>query len=150
MPRAIVAARTDGLKSSTELITNAKKYDGDIVAYEGEVVGDVMFRGAQAWINVYDGTNALGVWVPAALARRVRLVGGYSYIGDTVRVTGVFKRADARHGGDTDIHAETLRVVKAGRRTNHPFNVRRAVLAGALALLSLGIFLANRYRRSAR
>ncbi|MCM8823992.1 MAG: DNA-binding protein, partial [Candidatus Omnitrophica bacterium] len=48
---------------STKLIGNAKEYDGKIIIYEGEVIGDIMLRGKYAWINVNDGKGTIGVWV---------------------------------------------------------------------------------------
>ncbi|MDP2927900.1 MAG: DNA-binding protein, partial [Candidatus Omnitrophota bacterium] len=52
--------------SSSELINNAKEYDGKLIVYSGEVIGDVMLRGEFAWVNINDGQNALGAWMSAA------------------------------------------------------------------------------------
>jgi len=41
--------------SSSELIRNAKEYDGKLIVYSGEVIGDVMLRGEFAWVNINDG-----------------------------------------------------------------------------------------------
>ena len=57
--------------SSTELINNAKSYDGKTVVYEGEVIGDIMVRGAFAWINVNDGKNAIGIWLEKDLSKDI-------------------------------------------------------------------------------
>ncbi|MDP2044226.1 MAG: hypothetical protein Q8K15_03545, partial [Candidatus Omnitrophota bacterium] len=57
--------------SSTELINNAKQYDGKLVVYTGEVIGDVMPRGGNAWVNINDGNNALGVWMDASTAKEI-------------------------------------------------------------------------------
>jgi len=79
--------------SSAVLINNAAEYDGKIVSYEGEVIGDIMLRGRYAWLNVNDGNNALGVWLDASLLEGVSLGGSYKTKGDIVEVTGVFRRA---------------------------------------------------------
>ncbi|MGD9014947.1 MAG: DNA-binding protein, partial [Candidatus Omnitrophota bacterium] len=44
--------------SSTELIENAKSYDGQQVVYEGEVIGEVMHRRDGVWVNINDGDNS--------------------------------------------------------------------------------------------
>lgn len=101
--------------SSTELINNAKLYDGKIVSYEGEVIGDVMVRKENAWANINDGVNAIGVWINASLVKNITYEGSYKSIGDRVEVSGIFHRACLEHGGDLDIHALTLRKVNLGR-----------------------------------
>ncbi len=103
--------------SSTELINNAKLYDGKKVVYEGEVIGDVMARGRYSWVNLNDGQNAVGIWVPEALARDVRMTGSYKTKGDWLEATGIFHRACPEHGGDLDIHAQAIRVIQGGRVT---------------------------------
>ena len=101
--------------SSAELINNAKSYDGKIVSYEGEVIGDVMKRGENAWINVNDGTNAVGVWIKASFIKDINYTGSYKSSGDRVEVVGVFNRSCIEHGGDLDIHAQSLRKINSGR-----------------------------------
>jgi len=68
--------------TSQELIRNASFYNGKTVAYEGEVIGDIMKRGAESWINVHDGGNAIGVLVNSDDATRITHVGGYQTKGD--------------------------------------------------------------------
>lgn len=101
--------------SSTELINNAKLYDGKIVSYEGEVIGDVMVRKENAWANINDGVNAIGVWINASLVKNITYEGSYKSVGDRVEVSGIFHRACLEHGGDLDIHALTLRKINLGR-----------------------------------
>jgi len=101
--------------SSTELINKAKLYDGRVVYYEGEVIGDVMKRGANGWVNINDGQNAIGVWISTSLLKDINYTGSYKAFGDRVEVTGVFQRACLEHGGDLDIHAQTIRKINSGR-----------------------------------
>ena len=125
--------------SSVELINRAKEYDGKIVVFSGEAIGDVMLRGDYAWANINDGDNAIGAWLPAELAKEIRLTGSYKQKGDRVEVTGVFHRACPEHGGDLDIHGQALRKISAGRLLNHRLNTGKrnmaVVLAGALCLI---------------
>ena len=63
--------------SSTELINSAKQYDGKTVVYTGEVIGDIMIRGDYAWINLWDGKNAIGIWVRKDLVKDITYTGSY-------------------------------------------------------------------------
>jgi hypothetical protein len=109
----IASAASRGL-SSSELIKNAGEYDGKTIIYSGEAIGDIMLRGESAWVNVSDGDNALGIWMSASLAKEINFTGGYKNRGDSLEITGVFHRACPEHGGDLDIHARSMRKLKAG------------------------------------
>ncbi len=121
--------------SSTELINNAKQLDGKIVTYKGEVIGDVMKRADFAWVNVNDGISAVGIWVPLSLAREIIYTGSYKAKGDVIEVSGIFNRACLEHGGDLDIHAQTLRKIDSGRFTRERLNPAK----GNQALILLGV-----------
>jgi len=125
--------------SSTELINNAKLYDGKIVTYEGEVIGDIMLRGEFAWINVNDGQNAIGIWIGKNLTKDIFYTGSHKFKGDVVEITGVFQRACLEHGGDLDIHAQTIRKVRQGREVLERLNINKRnlvfVLLGVLCLV---------------
>lgn len=136
---------------SAELINRAKDYDGKIVAYQGEVIGDVMQRGDFAWINVNDGKNAIGIWAPAHLAKEVVYTGSYKSIGDRIEIIGIFQRACLQHGGDLDIHAQAIRKLSAGRLLEERVNLDKRNLALTLAgALCLTLILAQFKPRSAR
>lgn len=140
---------------SADLVEHMKEYDGMTVTFTGEAVGEAMVRGGHAWIHLNDdayyaknieegaplgGQNSgMPVWVSADRAAKIRVFGDYKHEGDVVRVTGEFHDACAEHGGDTDIHAESLEVVRSGRRVvDEPkpaklaWAVGLSVLAGAL------------------
>lgn len=144
--------------ASAALIENASAWDGRIISFAGEAVGEAMMRGDHAWLHVnddaYQGSNLgaggpLGgynsgqaIWVPLELARRVRLFGDYRSEGDAVRVFGEFHAACRDHGGDMDIHATGLEIVRAGRSVTQRLNIGRLglglgllALAGALRLM---------------
>ena len=120
--------------SSNDLIDHAKDYDAKTVIYEGEVLGDILYRGNYAWIAVYDGNNTIGCYVSKAQAEQIDFVGGYGKRGDTVRVEGVFHRACAEHGGDLDIHANTVALISAGSSLQMPLSRLVTTLAIALPL----------------
>ncbi len=125
--------------SSNELITRAKQYDGKLISYCGEVIGDVMKRGEFAWVNINDGDNAIGVWMNAALTKEINFTGTYKSRGDTLEITGIFHRACLEHGGDLDIHAQTLRKLAGGKFVNHKLDFLKVelilILSGALFLI---------------
>ncbi|MFC1592977.1 DNA-binding protein [Candidatus Omnitrophota bacterium] len=100
--------------SSGELIQNGKEYDGQKITYTGEAVGEIMQRKNGAWINVYDGENAIGIWMPREFVSQIRYVGSYKAQGDIIEVKGQFNNACSVHGGDFDIHAASLRTIKPG------------------------------------
>jgi hypothetical protein len=100
--------------SSTELIQNAKEYDGREVIFEGEVIGEVMKRKDGIWVNVNDGENSIGVWMPTELANIIEHQGSYKVRGDILQVKGKFNQACPMHGGDLDIHAMAVQKIRSG------------------------------------
>lgn len=136
--------------SSTELINNAKQYDGKTVMYQGEAIGDIMVRGEYAWVNVNDGKNAIGIWVDKKLTGDIRYTGAYKTKGDSVEVAGIFNRSCKEHGGDLDIHAATLRKIKEGFAVDEPLDSKKAQLGvkfGIVLFLALLLKLYKNRRR---
>ena len=125
--------------SSTELINRAKQYDGQEVVYQGEVVGEVMRRGPYAWVNVYDGANAIGIWAGVPLIQDITYAGAYQVRGDMVEVTGIFHRACLEHGGDLDIHAANVILKERGKKSLDSFDsgeiATTFLLLGVLVLI---------------
>jgi hypothetical protein len=121
--------------SSRELILKAKEYDGKLIVYSGEVIGDVMSRGEFSWVNINDGQNTLGVWMSAGAAKEIKFTGNYKSRGDSLEIVGVFHRACLEHGGDLDIHAQSLRKIGNGRTVNEKLNFDKV----NLSLILLGV-----------
>ncbi len=133
--------------SSTELINNAKLYDGKTIVYTGEVIGDIMARGNFAWINANDGQNAVGIWAGRGLAKEIIYTGSYKSRGDVIEVKGVFHRACLEHGGDLDIHAQALqRIVKGIAFRDRIDTYKRNLVILLLGVLCLVLIL-SRLRR---
>jgi hypothetical protein len=126
--------------SSNDLIDNAKGYDNREVVYTGEAVGDIMARADHAWVNVNDGNNTIGVWAKISETSGIVTLGDYTKKGTTVMVTGEFHRACPEHGGDMDIHASNIGVLKDGYEIRHETNTVKMtaafiLFAGALICL---------------
>ena len=109
---------SDSKVSIYDLIENAKEYDGKEVVLEGEVIGDILDRGEYVWVNISDGNNsAIGIYMSKELSSVIQTTGNYKTSGDRIRVVGTFQRACKDHGGDLDIHASSVELVKK-RKTN--------------------------------
>jgi hypothetical protein len=134
--------------SSTELINNARNYDGKIVVYTGEAIGDVMVRGDFAWVNINDGENAIGVWLSRGMAEKIKFKGSFQSKGDQLEITGIFHRNCTMHGGDLDIHAQEIRTISQGCTVAEKLDITRRNLVYALLGVLLCIMIFVRHRKS--
>jgi hypothetical protein len=100
-----------------------------------------MKRGEYTWINVHDGANAIGVWLPTSEAIKITYAGSYKCQGDIVRITGEFHSACSRHGGDLDIHASKLEIVEIGVKNDKPLDISKTICAAVFSGVALGMFL---------
>ncbi|MCU0650644.1 MAG: DNA-binding protein [Candidatus Omnitrophica bacterium] len=125
--------------SVNELINTAATIDNNTVTLTGEAIGEVMNRGAYSWVNVNDGTAAIGVWMSAQDAAQILFCGDFSHEGDLVEVSGIFNRACGEHGGDMDIHASNLKILQHGRKKPAGFDGTKkdwaVKLLGALVVI---------------
>ncbi len=60
---------------SNTLINNAFKYDGKFIEFQGEAIGEIMKRGNYAWVNIHDGSNAIGVFLKYEDAKKIKYLG---------------------------------------------------------------------------
>ena len=123
--------------TSTELIEEASTLDERTVSYGGEVIGDILQHGDYAWISVSDGANSISCYIPASEADKIEHIGKYRIVGDTVQLTGTFHRDCAEHGGDMDIHADTIIIMETGHTVEDNPSAGLLVAAGALSLCAL-------------
>jgi hypothetical protein len=128
--------------ASSELIGRAKYYDGKTVTFEGEIIGDIMVRGSKAWVNINDGSNAIGVLVDSRLLNSRLLTGSYTAKGSWVSVSGVFSRACPEHGGDLDIHAQSLAVIHDGSAVPERIDLQKSGYALTAMLAAGAVWLA--------
>ena len=141
--------------NSASLVENANAWNGRVITFKGEVIGEAMVRGKVVWIHLnddaymwknieeeakLDGYNSgHAVWVPANLAMKIRFFGDFKHEGDVVRIVGTFNAACPQHGGDMDIHASTLEIVRPGHPVHHVFNTSRAIFAGFLLAVAVAL-----------
>jgi hypothetical protein len=141
--------------NSAALVENANFWNGRIVTFTGEAIGERMVRGKMAWIHLNDdaymGKNieegaALGgynsgqaIRIPANLAQKILFFGDYKHAGDIVKVTGTFNAVCRDHGGDMDIHASSLEVLRTGHPVSRMLNIFRVIL-GVLLFIVAGAF----------
>ncbi len=119
------------------LIENAKALDGTVIRFRGEAIGDVFPRGEYSWVNLSDGTAAIGVWIAGNLVPEGMTLGSWKAKGTVVEIVGTFHRACLEHGGDLDIHAGAVVALSPGSGTERPIGWGRAALAGLLALAAI-------------
>jgi hypothetical protein len=133
--------------TSSDLIQEAGQYDGKTISYRGEAIGEVMKRGNFCWVNIHDGKNAIGIWLSGEQAGEIRHTGNYRSIGDEIEVVGIFHRACPEHGGDLDIHAESLRKVASGRIVKERLNTAKRNMAFYLLGAVIAIWILNLFIR---
>lgn len=102
-----------------ELIDNGKEYDTKTITVQGEAIGELLERGENSFLNINDGTSAMGIFLKTKDGEMVNCYGDYHNIGDTVKVEGVFHRACDEHGGDMDIHCNSIELVTKGYKRTH-------------------------------
>lgn len=158
VPAPALAQPNPNDPTSGQLVETPLAFDGTTITFQGEAIGDVMVRGDSAWIHLNDdaymyknleegaqlgGYNSgMPVWLPAAEAEKVGIVGDYQHAGDIVEVVGVYNAACAQHGGDMDIHATGLMVLTPGRRALDPLASWKLVLALGLSVTAAGLWFA--------
>lgn len=119
-----------------QLVENAEIMDGQTVTVSGEAIGEAMERGDHAWVNINDGTNAMGIWMPLDDIQNIKVFGDYKHLGDQLQVTGVFNQACVEHGGDVDVHSDSITVVAAGYATAESVPALKIVIGLVLVCLA--------------
>jgi hypothetical protein len=138
--------------NSAKLVEEAGQWNGRKIIFTGEVIGEHMVRGVKSWIhlnddaymwkNIEEGAILSGynsghaIWVDAGLAAKITYYGDYLHEGDIVKVLGTFNSVCREHGGDMDIHADTLEIIRIGHPIAHIINFKRALLGIGLLVVS--------------
>ena len=144
----VSAAAKDTVTKINDLIDSTKTYDQQVVTVEGEAIGEVLERGSYSWVNIHDGTNAIGIWMKTSDADSLEYFGDYKHIGDTIQITGVFSRDCTEHGGYVDIHCSSFEIVKPGHSVAYTVSQTKAI--GAAVLACVALLVAYIYRKAVK
>ena len=138
-------------------------YDNTTVVVTGEVVGDRRSAGVgsdSSWITLYSlkkgsaeqyNPSSIEVCVSNSLADTIDTYGRYNVRGTYVQVSGTYHLACADHDGLSDVHADSLSIVRKGAQLNEPFDITM-FLPGVITVLAglLIIFVHKRITDKAR
>ena len=157
-----------GRVSSEAVNSCPDAFDGQVVVYYGEVVGDVLQRDGGAWTLVNDdayaltlgplsghgdfegGNSGLAVWLPGQLATLADEPGNADRRGDVLRVNGVVRRADPEDGGGLTLRAIQAEVVFEAQYLETPVNRVQALVATVFTLVAIGVVVWDRRLRARR
>lgn len=128
----------DAVVELNELINNSSKYDGETVHVKGEALLEALERKDYAWVNINDGTNAMGVVMPYEVVEKISRYGNYKQKGDTIEIEAVFHRSCIEHGGDMDLHFVKLISVTKGEPITHEIGFQR-IIFGILAIIATAL-----------
>ena len=128
---AVSAAASDTVKIN-DLIESITSYDGQQVTVVGEAIGEELQRGGYSWVNINNGSNAIGIWLSSGDADKISFFGNYKHIGDTVRITGTFSRDCKEHGGDVDIHCSNIEIISKGYAVKEEIGHEKVIAAAVL------------------
>lgn len=129
--------------SSNELIEKAKELDGTTLIYKGELVTAILNRQEYSFINLNDGSNAIGVWCKSPALKLIKFAGDYKHKGDILEVRGVFNRACPSHNGELDIHADEIKIIEHGyllKERLDPRKIESSIAVFIIILLTVIIF----------
>lgn len=163
-------ARPPAAVGSGELLDCPESYNGQVVRYQGEVVGGLVQRDGGAWTQLNDdayadpvgpftthrsyrgGNSGIGAFLPDDVVEQITTVGGPGAHGDLVEVVGVFRRVDPASKEAAVILVQRATIVQAGWRLEVAPLRDREVAAAMLALLAVGTVITERVvaRRRAR
>jgi hypothetical protein len=160
---SLARAQPAPVRVSAGLLTDcAEEFDGQTVAYEGEVVESLLPRGERVLATLNDdpysgelgplpehrtqvgGNAGLSVSLPASVAATVTTTGSYRAQGDRLAVVGTFRRADPAAGGAPLLTADQVLLAQRGRLLSHSPSTRRIVVAALLTAATLAVLWTHR------
>ncbi len=131
-----ITCKAKDYSNYNDLIENGKKIDNSKITIKGEAIGEAMNRGEYSWVNISDGSTAMGIWIDSKQAQSIKNFGKYGYKGDTVEITGTFNRACVEHGGDMDVHAISVKIIDAGGIVVIPISNNKKIVTVILTLIT--------------
>lgn len=135
---AASAAAAPAALTPAEAVALALKSDGAHAIVRGEALGESLAApGGKRWVNIGREGTAIGVVMTAEQAAKVPRFGRYRQRGATLEVSGVLNSACDEHGGDLDVHAESVSVLDEGGPIVAPIHPGKLWLAVFSAMASL-------------
>lgn len=156
-----------GRVRSSEVMECPIAFDGQVVEYVGEVIGDVLQRAGGAWLLVNDDDYALedgplstghgrfsgynsglSVWLPDPLPQLEP--GRSGRRGTIISVRGVVRRSDPADGGGLTLRAltpDSTTIVARAEPIERPVNRGQAVVAGVLVVVAASTVVVERRSR---
>lgn len=132
-----INVKAENITDINDLVENSKELDTKEVTVTGEVIGERMDRGNNSWVNINDGTNAIGIWISKMDVEKINNYGNYDYEGDTVKITGTFNRACKEHGGEADLHNKSIEIIEDGHLVKEEISFAKIMIAAVLSIITL-------------
>jgi len=143
----VVTNATDKIYSAGELIKTVVEnpsIDGRPIILEGEIISEPIERNDGCWVNVTDGSIAIGVFFKdCSQTKQVKFWGQHLVRGDIVRIEGKVYKADKETNGELDIQGETLDVVEPGYPTEESIPTWKFLLSVGFCTIAL-LFIGDR------
>lgn len=139
--------------SISKLESGDMSLDDSLVSFRGEVVGEPVnsSSGSHKWVLVQSSgahTSSIEVLMTNEQVAQIKNWGSYQVKGATVRVTGIYRVADANNTGTLDVTAYVVRVVDEGGPIDEgPVNTHIVVAGASLVVLGCVLTAVNVYQR---
>ncbi|BBJ27821.1 DNA-binding protein [Athalassotoga saccharophila] len=119
----------------SDMINNPSTYDGKFLTVQGQAVGSIMRRGDYAWVNMTDGSQTLGFWMPYSLATQIKYTASYNFKGDLLTVEGTFVAMSLKHDGDMEFDVSKIVKIVPGGRIAHKIDLDKVIFLIFLSLI---------------
>ncbi|MCK4519758.1 MAG: hypothetical protein KAT96_01110 [Candidatus Omnitrophica bacterium] len=127
-----------------DILDSPQAFNGREVEIEGEVIGESLKDDKGVWINIVSGSKQIGVF--SANKRAIEPItywGSYRYTGDRLRIKGIFYKDCLMHQV-SDVHLNTLEVIKKGYRNKFSVSPQKrqlAIMLSIICLMTTGLYL---------
>lgn len=146
-PLFFLQAHAARMLTINQLIEQENRLDQTLVTVRGEAIGEPLKRGSECWVNINDGTNAIGIKMKEEDAKKIKWFGSYKQKGDVIQIEGIFHKACSADGGETDIHSESVKIISHGTETIQTVSsvkIMAAILSAILIVFLVGSGLKHR------
>jgi hypothetical protein len=132
------------LPTISDMINNPNMYNGKFLTVQGQAVGSIMRRGDYAWVNMTDGAQSLGFWMPYALAKEIKYTTSYDFKGDLLTVEGTFVAMSLKHDGDMEFDVSKIVKIVPGGKVFHEINFDRVIFLIVISAVAFVLWILKR------